>query len=484
MLAAIQSLYASGTLSMKVDGTAGQPAVQRMGVRQGCPLSPTLFGIFFDGLHDHLQSHAPTAGLQLRSGRWVSSLVYADDVALLSHTSQGLQQLIDAMLGFCTSMGLTISPTKTEVVVFHAPPSDSSPAPQWHVGSSRLPVTSSFKYLGLIFHGSGSMQPALARLLHNGNGARAGLAAKYRELHCDKSFPMIRRLFDAVVRPTVSYGSEVWGTTCTGRLSQDLKGITDLQLSFFRQVLKLRRSISAPIIFAELAEVPWTRFWWSQVLGFMHRLGNMSESSLHRDILRDNIADALLSPAIGNWAAGVLQQYASLGLASPFSGGDIQCISAHGFQKAQLAREKSVWDGLHISPRNAPSARAKLCTYLRWFARPDCLSVEPYYELPLPITKLRSLVHFRMGCHSLPIEQGRLARPHVPRRLRRCTLCTTCALGDERHYVFDCPRFAGLRLTHAELFQDASGAMKSLVWHKDQEDVCALLLAIVAQAQT
>ena len=65
-----------------------------------------------------------------------------------------------------------------------------------------------------------------------------------------------------------------------------------------------------------------------------------------------------------------------------------------------------------------------------------------------------------------------------------CTLCTTCALGDERHYVFDCPRFAGLRLTHAELFQDASGAMKSLVWHKDQEDVCALLLAIVAQAQT
>ena len=56
--------------------------------------------------------------------------------------------------------------------------------------------------------------------------------------------------------------------------------------------------------------------------------------------------------------------------------------------------------------------------------------------------------------------------------------------GDERHYVFDCPRFAGLRLTHAELFQDASGAMKSLVWHKDQEDVCALLLAIVAQAQT
>lgn len=128
ILTAIQSLYVSGTLSMKVDGTAGQPAVQRMGVRQGCPLSPTLFGIFFDGLHDHWQSCAHTARLQLRSGRWVSSLVYADDAALLSYPSQGLQHLIDAMSEFCTSMGLTISPIKTEVVVFNAAPSTSSSA--------------------------------------------------------------------------------------------------------------------------------------------------------------------------------------------------------------------------------------------------------------------------------------------------------------------------------------------------------------------
>ncbi len=37
-------------------------------------------------------------------------------------------------------------------------------------------------------------------------------------LHCNKSFPMMRRLFDAVVKPTVSYGCEVWGTLCSGSL--------------------------------------------------------------------------------------------------------------------------------------------------------------------------------------------------------------------------------------------------------------------------
>ncbi len=100
-------------------------AVQHMGVRQGCPLSPTLFGIFFDGLHDFLLAWAPAVGVQLRSGRWVSSLVYADDVVLLSWTSDGLQHLIDGMHQFCLGMGLTISPIKTEVVVFHPEPSDS-----------------------------------------------------------------------------------------------------------------------------------------------------------------------------------------------------------------------------------------------------------------------------------------------------------------------------------------------------------------------
>ncbi len=54
---------------------------------------------------------------------------------------------------------------------------------------------------------------------------------------------------------------------------------------------------------------------------------------------------------------------------------------------------------------------AKLCTYLRWFARPDTISTEPYYELPLPVTKLRSIFHFRVGAHSLPVEQGRIAMP-------------------------------------------------------------------------
>ncbi len=56
--------------------------------------------------------------------------------------------------------------------------------------------------------------------------------------------------------------------------------------------------------FADLAEAPWQRTWWSskttlKVLSFMHNLDNMKEVGLHPVILGDDIDDALGNPGPG-----------------------------------------------------------------------------------------------------------------------------------------------------------------------------------------
>jgi hypothetical protein len=51
MLAAIQSLYATSSLAIKVGGGVGTAIPSLTGVKQGCPYSPTLFGLFLGGLH-------------------------------------------------------------------------------------------------------------------------------------------------------------------------------------------------------------------------------------------------------------------------------------------------------------------------------------------------------------------------------------------------------------------------------------------------
>ena len=94
---------------------------------------------------------------------------------------------------------------ENEVVVFNGPGTPSL----WHVCSQTLPQSSSFKYLGLVFHEPGSLSPALKQLAQNAVGARAQLQTKFKRLMCDRSVPMLRRLFDALVLPTVSYGREI-----------------------------------------------------------------------------------------------------------------------------------------------------------------------------------------------------------------------------------------------------------------------------------
>ena len=159
-----------------------------------------------------------------------------------------------------------------------------------------------------------------------------------------------------------------------------------------------------------------------------------------------------------NWAAGVDKQFRDLGMGSPFVSSGIGALDSLVFVSRSAKRREQVWENLHVSPRTAPSKGAKPCANHHWFGRPSNLRCEPYYELPMGISKLRALVQFRLGCHALPIEQDRFARPAVPRHLRRCTVCDTQAVGDALHCVFDCPHFSDIRAQCPGLFQDAVGA--------------------------
>ncbi len=86
------------------------PLPSQTGLKQGCPLSPTLFGIFVDGLFHYLDTHCPEDGILLGGGIRVRILGYADDFVLVSNSPAGLQRLsIELMGGVCLSVCLLVS---------------------------------------------------------------------------------------------------------------------------------------------------------------------------------------------------------------------------------------------------------------------------------------------------------------------------------------------------------------------------------------
>ena len=144
--------------------------------------------------------------------------------------------------------------------------------------------------------------------------------------------------------------------------------------------------------------------------------------------------------------------------------------------------EGSALQGLGWSacvPKNSSIQKDQALHIFCMVCAPSQLDTVQYFEIPMPNSRLQLLMQFRMESHALLVGQGRLARPAIPWHLRRCTLCKTRALGDERHFVFDCPHFAHIRRQFWILYQDANGTLQCFMWHKDTKAVCHCLAAVL-----
>ena len=122
-LAVLRSLYLDIAGVVKCGGGCSPPFSVRCGLRQGCPLSTTLFNLYIWDLHQPPCAACPGVGVQVGpsgTARRVTDLGYADDITLCSSSPEGLQGLIDCFCAYCTEHGLVVKPSKCAVMVFGA----------------------------------------------------------------------------------------------------------------------------------------------------------------------------------------------------------------------------------------------------------------------------------------------------------------------------------------------------------------------------
>jgi len=86
MLGAFKSLHSNSTLQVTLEGKVGQPYDPCKGLKQGCSLSPSLFGLIADSLYRYIKSHCPAQGPVLVADVKVPTLGYADKLSSLADT--------------------------------------------------------------------------------------------------------------------------------------------------------------------------------------------------------------------------------------------------------------------------------------------------------------------------------------------------------------------------------------------------------------
>ncbi len=188
MLTAIQSLYTDCSLAMKTNGFHGDMHSPSVGLRQGRPLSATVFGLFLDGLHHHLQVSVPDAGIKIQHTR-LTDMEYADDVFLLAHCPSHLQALITALADYCQQLHMQISIAKTKVMII----GDGTQA-TFTCHHQPLEEVESFEYLGLLFHQSGHISHLITPKLNK--AAASIVQQKHAQLQCSDTVCLKFRSFN------------------------------------------------------------------------------------------------------------------------------------------------------------------------------------------------------------------------------------------------------------------------------------------------
>ena len=205
-----------GTVSY--DGASSEPFKILSGVKQGCVLAPTLFGIFFsmllnlafrhsdEGVHRHTRSEGKLFNLARLKGMTevrtvlIKDMLFADDAALTSHTEEAFQQLISKF----AYAALIWHVNQHQEDQRHGPgrPSFNGEVPE---------VTDSFTYLGSTVTNSLSLDAEIDKRIAKVAAVMSNLSKRVWENH-QLTLNTKLKVYQASVLSTLLYGSESWTT--------------------------------------------------------------------------------------------------------------------------------------------------------------------------------------------------------------------------------------------------------------------------------
>lgn len=309
MLDAIMQMYDRVLMQVKVNGKRGTPFPSEQGVKQGCPMSPDLFGLFIETLADFIDAadrqrlwvrdpdtgellppcsdDTPTADGGQRGTLRLVSLLFADDVNLLALSPARMRYLLALLSTFCDAFGMTVNVSKCELMVFHgnAAVRERAEAATIKYRNQRLTPVQRARYLGLFYGPTTRVNvsrsaASLANLFVN--CSRELLLKGQRATHALVAQLAVARVptpalhmayYNACVRAVFSYGAAVWAT---GSLELDFEAalrhsMVVEQKRFMQRLAAVRRPTNT-ILFMELSQLPMQHHWASLVLSFWNHL--------------------------------------------------------------------------------------------------------------------------------------------------------------------------------------------------------------------
>jgi hypothetical protein len=259
----IEDLYSGCRAKVSAGGHMSDWFSMASGVRQGCPLSPTLFNVFIDFLARLITQRCQEQGvagfrLAYRIGDQlvpVPSLgdaalallleLYADDLVLLADSAADLRTTLRVTESTGAEWGMQLNYAKTKAITFggqqlQAPPPPAPEGGRITLEGGEIERVTHFCYLGGEVEASGQQEREISKRLRL---AQVAFHQLHRNIFTHRiSLATKMRLYKTVVLPTLLYGAaETWALTAA-----QASHIDAFKTTCLRRILGLRRGPDMP----------------------------------------------------------------------------------------------------------------------------------------------------------------------------------------------------------------------------------------------
>ena len=196
----LKSIYENVNCSVRINGHYTDWFDVSSGLKQGCLLSPQIFNLYLNDLTLDLEE----AGLGIDiDGVNVSTLLYADDLALVAETEDNLQRLLDILSNWCNKNNMQANLDKTKVVNFRNK-SISKTERRFLFNNQSIEIASSYKYLGLVLDEFLNFD-IMAKFVANSASRALGLVISKFKIAGGLPYKVFTKLYDTIVWPTIGY---------------------------------------------------------------------------------------------------------------------------------------------------------------------------------------------------------------------------------------------------------------------------------------
>ena len=381
-------------------------------------MSCSLFSLFINDLELSLsgvEMHAPCL-----DDKEIKLLLYADDCCFISQTQVGLQRGINKLQEYCKQWSMKVNINKTKIIVFGAG-NRRRGCERWWYNKQEVEVVNEYRYLGVMFERNGNWNRHVAI----GVKQTKAMVSRLRNLmYTVEDFPteLLIKIFNTMIEPVLTYGSEVWGAGVKKEL------VNSVGAKFCKMLLGIGPHVANCAALIEVAKILTSATVEKRMLNFFCKTYHSNK------VLQKKCIDYQLKHKIkGWWSDYILKSLSQLKLEEVH----LSSYTKTTKMRIRQAVESKEWEIINQG--------AYQMTSLRFFNNLRHERTGAEYIVKVGLSSRRVVARFRTGAFIWEAEK----------RMDGSRMCCLCGGAESaEHLLTDCP---GLNEAREKYLKDFEG---------------------------